>query len=68
MTVGELRSALAGLPDSAPLYPEWHDRIPSDSEPGVRLHGVQAVNGEAQVLVSLFYLDEDTGNSGEEDE
>jgi hypothetical protein len=65
MTVGELRLALAGLPDNAPVYPEWNDRIPKDNEPGVRLHGVRETNGEAQVLVSLFYLDDDTD---EEDE
>lgn len=59
MTVGELRSALAGLPDNAPVYPEWTGRIPGDHEPGVRMHGVRQSNGEAQVLVSLFYLDED---------
>jgi hypothetical protein len=63
MTVGELRLALAGLPDNAPVYPEWNDRIPKGHEPAVRLHGVRESNGEAQVLVSLFYLCDD-----EEDE
>jgi len=60
MTVGELRSVLAELPDDAPLYPEWNDRIPRDHEPAVRLHGFRAVKGEAQALVSLVYLDEVT--------
>lgn len=68
MTVGELKAVLDGVPDNTPLFPEWNDRIPKDSEPGVRLHGIRVVNGEAQVLVSLFYLDEDTGHGGEENE
>jgi len=66
MTVGELRTALSALPDNAPVYPEWNDRIPKDYEAGVRLHGVREVNGEAQVLVSLFYL-ADMDESDEEE-
>ena len=40
-TVGELRRLIEGLPDDALIKPDWEERIPSDSEPGVKIGKVR---------------------------
>lgn len=37
-TVGDIRRAIEGLADDAPVHPVWFDRIPADHEPAVTLY------------------------------
>jgi hypothetical protein len=62
LTVGDIRKAIDGLPDSAPVNPIWASGPPGDSEPGVEIHGcvLDATNPHDQglgILVGLFHLD-----------
>jgi hypothetical protein len=64
LTVGDIRKAIAGLPDSAPLNPMWASGPPSDSEPGVEIHGCVLDGRDPKdqglgILVGLFYLEGD---------
>ena len=59
MTVGELRSVIAGLPDTTPIRPQWAaGSEPGDHEPGVSLLGFDVLDGQLLARVELFYLDE----------
>lgn len=59
MTVGELRSVIAGLSDDTPIRPQWlPGSEPGDHEPGVSLVSFDVGDGELLARVELFYLDE----------
>jgi predicted Zn-ribbon and HTH transcriptional regulator len=64
LTVGHIRKAIAGLPDNAPVCPDWAGGPPSDHEPGVELIDVACGQSDRRgqylsIRVALFYLDED---------
>lgn len=71
MTVGDVRKAIAGLPDSATVHPEWSD-FPGDDDPAVRLDFIRAVaDADGPYLsigVSLVRLDEIEDDEDDDDE
>ncbi|OJW22535.1 MAG: hypothetical protein BGO49_00680 [Planctomycetales bacterium 71-10] len=74
MTVGDVRRAIAGLPDSATVHPDWSD-FPGDDDPAVRLDFVRAAEDEdgpylsvGVALVHLDGLDMDDDEDAEDDD
>jgi hypothetical protein len=78
LTVGDLRKAIEGLTDDAPVYPDFSSgHYPDDSEPGVEILGaVKCGPGcgrdteHLSIRVALFYLndgDEDDGEEGDDE-
>ena len=73
LTVGDLRKAIEGLPDDAPVYPDFASgHYPEDSGPCVELMGaVRCAAGfgrdtdHLSIRVALFYLEQE--GDGEED-
>lgn len=74
LTVGDIRKAIANLPDHAEVFPDWqHGYEPDDCEAGVELRGIEVSNNEpfapyVSVLVKLFYLDDRDEPSDDEGE
>lgn len=71
LTVGDVRKAIADLPDSAPLQPVWTEGPPGDDSPAVGIDFFRpAEDAEGKFLsvgVSLHDLDEYEGDE-EDDE
>jgi hypothetical protein len=66
LTVGKLKRLMEGLPDDAPVRPDWaRDCTPDDSQPGVEITTASVEQGRGRdksgyylsVKVKLFYLD-----------
>lgn len=74
LTVGRLRAALAGLPDDAPVFPDWAHGPPGDADPAVEVTGFVVKRDPLDgrdglcVLVDLHYLDEFEDEEEEDDE
>lgn len=77
LTVGDIRKAIEGLPDDAPVYPDWAPGcIPNDNDPGVEIRGCRSQYTDLhdrpclEILVSLFHPDdqecETCGEHGED--
>ena len=67
MTVGDIRKVIEGLDDESPVCPAWANGAPSgDCEPGVQICGAKKSDDGAsvEILVDLFYLDEDEDDEG----
>ena len=73
-TVGDIRAAIAGLPDEATVFPGWHDGPPGDSDPAVEVFGfrqcpdpVEKTPG-LEILVGIAYLDDFEDDEEDDDE
>lgn len=63
LTVGDLRKAIEGLDDNAPVSPYWAPGCePGDDEPGVELIGFERRGFYLAIDVALFYLNDDSGD------
>jgi hypothetical protein len=62
LTVGQVRKAIEGLPDDAPVIPEWAYGPPGDSDPAVSVCGFRRGEEDGTpglaVLVDIVYLDD----------
>lgn len=63
VTVGDIRQAMAGLPDEALLILEWADGPPGDADPAVAVYSFAAgkdLDGTPGLVafVGICYLDE----------
>lgn len=72
LTVGGIRKAIAGLPDSTPIQPVWAAGPPGDHDPAVGIDFFHVANGEdgdyLGVGVSLHYLDDEDDYDEDEDD
>ncbi len=66
LTVGDIRKAIEGLPDTCLVFPDWAaDSVPEDQDPGVELCWFERVDGTSaitkpylSVVLKLFDLAE----------
>lgn len=66
VTLGDLRALIADAPAALPIYPEWANGPPGDSEPAVSIYGAKLTALGLEVLVGLSYLNEEEADEDDE--
>lgn len=71
LTVGDIRRAIEGLPDYARVLPDWGDFEPGDSDPCVRIDGIQicppTAGRDGETYLSVLVALEPLGGDEEDD-